>query len=147
MTRAQDTAVFFGSVAKDPDATKQKGSGYLTGGGSQPRKTDFARCSGLFRLRGGSSTSKGLLEVVVPGKHIFTTDGAHRIGVDFAEDCQGKVETFLGIKRLIEARYPGGAVGIRLDIGSDSDRLKSDVGSLLVSGIAEDSGLDRSCSR
>jgi hypothetical protein len=90
------------------------------------------------------------VEVAVPGKHVFTLDGAHRICVDFARDCQGNVETFLRIKRLIEALYAGEAVGIRLDIWSDSvrfDRLKSDVGSLLVSGIAEDSGLYRSRSR
>jgi hypothetical protein len=60
------------------------------------------------------------LEVAVPDKHSFTPDGAHRIGVNFAGDCQESVETFLRIKRLIIARYPGTAVGIRLDIGSNS---------------------------
>jgi hypothetical protein len=29
-----------------------QGIGSLTGGGSQPRKVDFTRCSGIFRLRG-----------------------------------------------------------------------------------------------
>jgi hypothetical protein len=42
--------VFLRSIAKDPDGTKQKSSGYLTGGGSQPMKANFARCSGIFRL-------------------------------------------------------------------------------------------------
>jgi hypothetical protein len=104
MTGARDAAVFVRSAAKDPETTKQKSYRYLTGGGSQPRKADFTRCSGIFRLRGRSSTSEDSLEVAVPGKHVFTPDGAPRIGVDFAGDCQGSVETFLRIKRLIEAR-------------------------------------------
>jgi hypothetical protein len=49
---ARDGAVVFGSVAKDPDPIKQKSYGYLTGGGSHPRKADFMGCSGIFRLRG-----------------------------------------------------------------------------------------------
>jgi hypothetical protein len=105
MTGARDAAVFVQSAAKDPETTKQKSYRYLTGGGSQPRKADFTRCSGIFRLRGRSSTSKDSLEVAVPGNHVFTPDGAHRIGVDFAGDCQGRAETFLCIKRVIESLY------------------------------------------
>jgi hypothetical protein len=67
-----------------------------------------------------------LLEVAVPGKFVVTPDGAHRIAVDFAEECQGSVENFLRIKRLIEARYAGAAVGIRLDIGSGSVAIPMD---------------------
>jgi hypothetical protein len=44
----------------------------------------------------------------------------HRIASDFGEDCQGSVETFHRIKRLIESRDAGAAVGVRLDIGSGS---------------------------
>jgi hypothetical protein len=94
MTSARNAAVFFGSVAKNPDPTKQKSYGYLTGGGLQPRNVDFARCSGIFRMRGGSSPSEDSLKVAVPGKFVVVPDGAHRIAVDFAEDCQGSVESF-----------------------------------------------------
>jgi hypothetical protein len=132
MTSRQDVAVFFRSVAKDPDTTKQKSSGYLTGGESQSREVDFTHCSGIFRLRGGSSPSKDLLKTVVPGKFVITPDGAHRIAVDFAEDCQGSVETFLGIKRLIEVRYAGAAVGIRLNIGRSSVAIPTDSNRMLV---------------
>jgi hypothetical protein len=132
MRSARAAAVFFEFVAKDPDLTQQKRHDYLTGGGSQPRKSDFARCSGIFRLRSGSSTSEDWLEVVVPDKHVFTPDGAHRIGVDFAGNCQGSLETFLRIKRLIEARYVGAAVGIRLDIGSGSIAIPTDSNHMLV---------------
>jgi hypothetical protein len=66
------------------------------------------------------------LAITVPDKHVFTLDGAHRIGVDFAGHCQGSVEKFLRIKRLIEAVYAGGAVGVRLDIGSGSVAIPSD---------------------
>jgi hypothetical protein len=58
MANAQDAAVFFRSVAKDPDTPKQKGYVDLTDGGSQPRKADFTRCSVIFRLRCGSSISE-----------------------------------------------------------------------------------------
>jgi hypothetical protein len=89
-------------------------------------KADFARCSGIFRLRGGSSRSEDSLKVAIPDKHVLTPDGAHRIGVDFARDCQGSVDTFRLIKQLIEARYPGLEVGIRLDIGSGSVAIPID---------------------
>jgi hypothetical protein len=72
------------------------------------------------------------LEVTVPDKHIFTPDDAHRIDVDFARDCQGRVETFLCIKRLIEARYTGAAIGIRLDIGSGFVVIPTDSNRMLV---------------
>jgi hypothetical protein len=49
----RDGEAFFGSVAKDPDPTKQKSNGYLTGSGSQPRKADFTLYSELFWLRVG----------------------------------------------------------------------------------------------
>jgi hypothetical protein len=111
---------------------KAESSDYLTSGGSQPRRVDFTRCSGIFRLRGQSSISEDSLDVAVPGKHVFTPDGAHRIGVDFAEDCQGSVETFLRIKRLIDSRYAGVAVGIRLDFGSNSVAILSDTNRMLV---------------
>jgi hypothetical protein len=62
--------------------------------------------------------------------HAFTLDGAHRIGVDLAGNCQGSVKTFNRIKRLIEARYAG--VGIRLDIGSGSVAVPSDPNRRLV---------------
>jgi hypothetical protein len=94
----RDVAVFFGSIAKDPDTTKQKSYGYLTGTGSQSRNVNFARCSGIFRLRGGSSTLKDSLKAAIPGKFVVTPDGVHQIAVDFAEDCQGSVEIFFGIK-------------------------------------------------
>jgi hypothetical protein len=71
---------------------------------------DFVRRSGIFRLRGG----------------------AHRIGVDFAEDCQGSIETFIRIECLIEARYAGAAGGIRLDIGSGSVAIHTDANWILV---------------
>jgi hypothetical protein len=48
MTSGGEVAVFFQSVAKDPDKTKQKS--YLTSDGSHPRKADFARYSSIFRL-------------------------------------------------------------------------------------------------
>jgi hypothetical protein len=129
---ARDEAVCFGSCPKDPDPTKQKRYGYLTSGGSQPRKADFTRCSGIFRLRRGSSTSEDSLEIAVPGKSVLTPDGVHRIAVDFARDCQGSVETFLRVKRLLVARFADGAVGIRLDIGSDSDAISIDANWMLV---------------
>jgi hypothetical protein len=125
-------AVFFGSVAKDPDTTKQKSSVYLTGGGSQSRNVDFVLCSGIFRLRGGSSTLEDSLKVTIPGKFVITPDGAHRIAVDFSEDCQGSVEIFLCIKRLIEVRYAGAVVGIRLDLGSSSVAIPIDSNRMLV---------------
>jgi hypothetical protein len=132
MRSAQDGAVFFGSAGKDSETTKQKNYGYLTGGGLQPRKADFAGRSGIFRLRDGSLTSKDLLEVAIPGTHVFAPDGAHRIGIDFAEDCQGSVETFLCIKRLIGVRYAGVAVGVRLDIGSGSIAIPTDSNRMLI---------------
>jgi hypothetical protein len=132
MRSARNAAVFFRSVAKDLEATKQKSSGYLTGGGSQPRKADFTGCSGVFRLWGGSLTSEDSLEVAIPGKHVFTPDSTHCIHVDFARDCQGSVETFLCIKRLIEARYSGAAVGIHLDIGSGSVAIPTNSNQRLV---------------
>jgi hypothetical protein len=139
MTGGRDVVVFFGSVAKDPDRTKQKSSGYLTGGGSQSKNVDFARCSGIFRLRGGSSTLEDSLKAAIPGKFVVTPDGAHRIAVDFAEDCQGSVENFLRINRLIEARYAGAAVGIRLDIGSGSVAIPIDSNRMLVLYSSADS--------
>jgi hypothetical protein len=72
------------------------------------------------------------LEDAVSDKHVFTADGGHRICVDFAGDCQGSIETFLRIKRLIEARYAGAAVGIRLDIGSGSVAIPIDSNRKLV---------------
>jgi hypothetical protein len=132
MTGARDAAVFFRSITKDTETTKQKNYGHLTGGGSQPRRADFTRCSGIFRLRGRSLTSEDSLEVVFPGKHAFTPDGAHRIGVDFAGDCQGRVETFLCVKWLIVARYAGVTIGIRLDIGSSSAAIPVDSNRMLV---------------
>jgi hypothetical protein len=60
-----------------PNATEQKGYGYLAGSGSQPKKANFTHWAGIFRLRGGSLTSKDSLEVAVPGKHGFAPDGAH----------------------------------------------------------------------
>jgi hypothetical protein len=38
----------------------------LTDGRSQPKKVNFTRFSGVFRLRGGSSTSKDSLEITFP---------------------------------------------------------------------------------
>jgi hypothetical protein len=72
------------------------------------------------------------LKALVPDKHVFTPDGAHRIGVDFAGDCQGSVEFFLHIKRLIDARYAEAVVGIRLDIGSGSVAIPTDSNRMLV---------------
>jgi hypothetical protein len=99
---------------------------------SQLRKFDFTRCSGIFQLRGGSSTSEDLLEVTVPGEHVFALGSAHRIAVHVTGDCQGSVDTFLRIKRLIEALYTGDAVGIRLDIGSGSVAIPTDLNRILV---------------
>jgi hypothetical protein len=104
----------------------------LAGGGSHLEKDDFAHCSGIFRLRGGSLPSEDSLEVAVPDKHVFTPDGAHRMGFDFTGDCQGSVETFLRIKGLIEARHAGAAVGIRLDIGDSSVAIPIDSNRMLV---------------
>jgi hypothetical protein len=132
MATEWDRAVFFESVAKDPDAPKQKSYAYLAGGGSQPRKADFAHCAGIFRLRGGSSTSEDSLEITVPGKHVFIPDSAHRIDVDFTEDCQRRVEIFLRIKQMIVPRYTGTAVGICLDIGDGSIAIPTDSNRILV---------------
>jgi hypothetical protein len=88
--------------------------------------------SGVVRLRGASSTSEDLLKLALPGRHDATADGACRIGVDCAGDCQGSVETFLRIKRLIEARYSGGAVRVCLDIGSGSVAISTDSNRMLV---------------
>jgi hypothetical protein len=66
------------------------------------------------------------LEVAVPRKSVFTPDGAHRIDVDFTEDCQGSAETFLRIERLIEAHWGKAPVGIRLDIGNGSAAIPTD---------------------
>jgi hypothetical protein len=72
------------------------------------------------------------LKVAVPGKNAFTPDGAHLITVDFAGDCQGKVEIYLRIKQLIEARYADAGVGIRLDIRSGSVAIPTDSNLRLV---------------
>jgi hypothetical protein len=88
MTGARDAAVFVRSAAKDPETTKQKSYRYLTGGGSQPRKADFTRYSGIFRLRGGSSTSEDSLEVVVRGKHVLHP----RVRIGLALISQGTVK-------------------------------------------------------
>jgi hypothetical protein len=49
------------------------------------------------------------------------------------------VETFLHIKRLIDARYVGAAVGIRLDIGSGSIAIPTDSNHMLVLHSAAES--------
>jgi hypothetical protein len=109
---------------KDLDVTKQKSYGHLAGGGSKPRKVDVRRCSGVFRLRTGSPRLEESLKIALPGKHVFTPDGRHRVSVDFAGQCQGSVETFFRISRLIGAYYEGAAVGIRLDIRSGSVEIR-----------------------
>jgi hypothetical protein len=76
--------------------------------------------------------SEDSLEIASPGKFVLTPDGAYRIAVDFAEDCQGSVETFLRIKRHIVARYAGAAVGIRLYIGSGSVAIPTDSNRMFV---------------
>jgi hypothetical protein len=139
VANARDGIVFFGSAVKDPDTTKQKCYDYLAGGGSQLKKADFARCSGIFRLRSGTSPSEDSLEVAVPGKHGFMPDSTRQVGVDFAGDCQGSVETFLRIKRLIEARCADAAVDIRLDIGDSSVAIPIDSNWMLVLYSAADS--------
>jgi hypothetical protein len=72
------------------------------------------------------------LEITLPEKHVFAPDGAHRIGVYFAEDCQGSVESFLRIKRLIEARYGGASIGICLENRSGSVAIPVDSNQRLV---------------
>jgi hypothetical protein len=42
MESPRQVAIFFKSVAKDPNETKQKSYDYLSGHGSQPMKADFA---------------------------------------------------------------------------------------------------------
>jgi hypothetical protein len=59
----------------------------LTGGWSRPRKADFMRCSGIFQLRRGSSTSEDSLEIAVSGSHAFTPEYTHWIDVDLVRDC------------------------------------------------------------
>jgi hypothetical protein len=123
----------------DSDPTNQKSSGYLTGSGWQPRKVDFTHCLKIFWLRGGSSRSEDSLEVAVAGKHVCTSDGVYRIGVDFAGDCPGKRRNFFCIKRVIEADYAGEAVGIRLDIGSGSIAIPIDSNRMLVLDLSAES--------
>jgi hypothetical protein len=60
----------------------------------QPSKPNFTHCSGILRLRGGQSTSEDSSDAALPGMHVFTPDGAHRIGIDFAEDYQGAPKRF-----------------------------------------------------
>jgi hypothetical protein len=132
MTSARDVAFFPGSVAKTLDTIKQKSYGYLASGGSQARKVDFTHCSGIFRLRGGSSTSEDSLKATVPRKYVFMPDGVHLVALDFAEDCQGKVETFLRIKQQIKTRSADDTVGIRLDIGSGCVAIPVDSNWMLV---------------
>jgi hypothetical protein len=132
MRSRRDAAVFFRSVAKDPDPTKQKSYGYLTCGGSEPRKADFRPCSLIFRLSGGSSALEDLLEVAIPGKHVFRLDGAHRIAGDIARDCQETLKNYLCIKRLLKTYCPAAEVGIHLDIGNSSVAIPTESSRKLV---------------
>jgi hypothetical protein len=72
------------------------------------------------------------LETALPGKDVFTPDGVHRIAVDFTEDCQGSIETFRRIRRLVEVSFARAAVGIHLDIGSGSVAIPTDSNRKLI---------------
>jgi hypothetical protein len=132
VTSVRDAAVFFKYVSKDPGPKIHKSSSDFAGRGSQPRKTDFARCSGIFRLWDESLTSQDSLEAAISGKHGFTPDNTPRIGFDFARECQGSCDLFLRIKQLIEAHYEGAAIGIHLDIGNCPVAIPTEANKKLV---------------
>jgi hypothetical protein len=72
------------------------------------------------------------LEIAIPSKYAFRLDRAHRIGRDFAGECDGSVEIYLRIKRLLDAHSTGGAIGIRLNIRSNSAAIPADSNRILV---------------
>jgi hypothetical protein len=76
------------------------------------------------------------VEADIPGMRVLRPDGTHRIGANFAKECQGSLETVLCIKLLIEACYSGGAIAIRLNSGSGSVAIQ--MGSIGSSSFAHE---------